>query len=509
MEKNVKVEMLPPQCFDGAGEYVLPDYQGDVKRILSQDAVFTPAGKFINDGDLEISGTVNFRVLYLDTDGKPTAASFPLDFEATVSQKTENMQDAFPELVLTGYQIRSVGPRKLSAKYTVCLIGTKQIGMVPTGVEGLFESENTEVLKKPISERTIRHGTSDEREFAEEMTRLEEIDPESVEVLQASGSVVVEESQAEEDGIRVRGRLILSAVISTPDQPPFVIVREVPFEEVIPIEDGLPDAQTTARGVLTSVTANAGAGENGDCLITVDAIAEFSGEENGNLTHDVPVDAYTVDFPSDVQTIDYAYEEFSGCVACPLTLKVSETPKDEERTDLRQIVSATSAVRIKSQTPTADGVKLTGEVTVCAVGSVIEGDALRLASRKFGAEFEQTLKMPLRAEEKTKLQLALTPVNTSVMIDGDLLTANVLCSLSVTAVTPKTVSVFAGITRRETEGKEPPVLRVVFPEKEDTLWSLGKKYRKPIAALAEQNGLTVPASAGADTPLGDRPIYIY
>ena len=52
------------------GEHHLPDYLGDMKKVLSTSARVVPAGKFIGGEEVQFGGAVVFDVWYLDAENR-------------------------------------------------------------------------------------------------------------------------------------------------------------------------------------------------------------------------------------------------------------------------------------------------------------------------------------------------------------------------------------------------------------------------------------------------------
>ena len=99
-------------------DMILPDYMGDIKRIISIKAVAEPAGGFESDSEIEFSGTVEYKVIYLDCDGAITEASMSSDYEFSV-KLPDGYCNSFDLIEVLSQSVRAAGPRKLSAKAVV------------------------------------------------------------------------------------------------------------------------------------------------------------------------------------------------------------------------------------------------------------------------------------------------------------------------------------------------------------------------------------------------------
>ena len=101
---------------ESVGEYSLPDYNGDVKKILMVKTKVFPTGKFVGDELLEFSGSVGYEVVYLDAENTVTHAEFSTDYDAAVKINAESYVDSDVRTSVSGCNIRLVGPRKMSVK---------------------------------------------------------------------------------------------------------------------------------------------------------------------------------------------------------------------------------------------------------------------------------------------------------------------------------------------------------------------------------------------------------
>ena len=100
-------------------DYILPDYQGDVRRILFTECKLARSGKYSDETGDEFSGILTYEVVYLDSEGKLTRASFTSDYDLRLKATDDERKAAFAEPRVTSCTIRLTGPRRISAKATV------------------------------------------------------------------------------------------------------------------------------------------------------------------------------------------------------------------------------------------------------------------------------------------------------------------------------------------------------------------------------------------------------
>ena len=101
---------------ESLGDYSLPDYNGDVKKVLAVKAKVFPTGKFVGDDLLEFSGSIGYDVVYLDSENTVTHAEFTTDYDGAVRINSETYVDSDIATSVSSCNLRLVGPRKLSVK---------------------------------------------------------------------------------------------------------------------------------------------------------------------------------------------------------------------------------------------------------------------------------------------------------------------------------------------------------------------------------------------------------
>ena len=46
-------------------DFSLPDYQPEIRRLLSSRAIVLPQHEYISNGNVEISGEINYKITYI------------------------------------------------------------------------------------------------------------------------------------------------------------------------------------------------------------------------------------------------------------------------------------------------------------------------------------------------------------------------------------------------------------------------------------------------------------
>ena len=92
---------------DSSCDFYLPDYMGDVKRIMVSEAVAMNAGYSENEGGVSFAVVVGYSVIYLDGENRLTEAQFTSDLEFSVPCD-EKIVDATLELDVSEYVLHAL-----------------------------------------------------------------------------------------------------------------------------------------------------------------------------------------------------------------------------------------------------------------------------------------------------------------------------------------------------------------------------------------------------------------
>lgn len=485
-------------------DYTLPDYLGDVRRILFTECEARAASHFSTEDREELSGIVVYNVVYLDGENKLSSASFTSDYDTEIKGGAGLELQCVASPRISAYNVRLLGPRKFSAKaviMTPCRIVSEDL--IAAGGSA-YEREDkpicaTRVLKihsSLASERT-------EREYAEVVERLEGAIADEVRVVYSSADIVFDGVTAADGEAVARGNLILSAVISNADEPIYIVEKRIPIEEKVPFAEINPDMTFIPEGSVVSLTSNVNADETG-AEVVLSAVVEYAvvGEYNEKVS--VTTDAYLKSGPTENVYSDYCYSELvSGCA---VSESVCATVAREELAGegLREIVYAVAVPKIESVSAEDGRVAVRGEMKFSGVGSLCEEDGrISYTGVKLNAPFEVYVKCP--CESGASVASAFCACSARFIIDGESVEAcaNLSGNISVTKNGQEKILVccdaVSDIEYVQTSG----TITVYYPDADETLFSVAKKFHTTPEKIATDNSLSEAVCAGGDTePLG-------
>ena len=169
-------------------DYVLPDYLGEVRKILFTEARCLPLPTYMNGEELSVSGTVAFRMIYNDAEGRLSSVEFTADYE-NCERSTAAATDVSAQSEIAGFSMRLLGPRKISAKARV----SSDVKLISTEILELSgsaaELPTLETAKRSVCVMGSFVGDATEREYAEPIAELDGViaDDDSEKIYQEHG----------------------------------------------------------------------------------------------------------------------------------------------------------------------------------------------------------------------------------------------------------------------------------------------------------------------------------
>ena len=482
-------------------EYSLPDYMGDVKKILSVTANAIPSGKFASDGQVQFSGVVSYDVLYSDFEGKLTHLNTSSDYDVSVALDADGYVDAFADMRVANLSIRLTGPRKLVAKSMVSSSVSIETECSLECLGDVFANGNTpELATEEISVKCAVFGTSPEREYAEQAEKFVGIGAEDVEIIATSGAVRIIESTAIEGGVLVKGELIITSIVRTEMQPPFAIKRIIPFEETVSIEGVSPDMQTWADGYLSSVTAGVADSEDG-CALTVNAIAELTCKAAENKRISVTTDAYLKERDTEASYENYSYSALICMGNSEASFATAALRADIGCEQIRDILTLGCDIRSCEKKATPAGFEIFGEAAFSGIACEINDDnKAAYIPIKFNAPFSANVNCGCRIPENAEIEASVRAIDTDFSLDGEKLSVKTSVKVGYSVSALNTVNrLYQCNTCGDEEYKSRlSTVTVYYPESRESLFSVAKKFHTTAAKIAEDNKLSTETLAACN-----------
>lgn len=454
-----------------SGEYTLPDYQPEIRRLLFVEPVVLPPAKYIGGANAEFNGTVEYQMTYVGSDGGLYTA--PLSGEYGFSVPLEQVGDfdlnegvvAMATTVCENLTTRVSAPRRLSIR---CRLRShaRAYGRMPMEETygGMAEPEGVQRLWGEAQNMRIVSGVSDRVNLSEEVS----VTAEDSRVISADATAFVSDVRPAEGIVGAVGELMLRMMIAREDGSVEQLTRRLPFEGEVELEEMTADALCRVSGVVSDLTVNV---EEGRILCDIGLLLEARGMCNDSLR-------YTADLYSTDRVCDCEFREY----ALPVALKCENgNVSQSERIPLSQINFPEGA----SIADVRGSVRFDG----CAAADgkyVLTGESRYLLLCQRDGEYSVTeLTLPLRYEtegvkgEPVCFDALGDVISCRARVDGENL--NLDAELSVVADFSGVEPIRALSEARFGEKYDCRGNRIVvyYPTPDDTAWSVAKKYHVP------------------------------
>ncbi|MBQ7383258.1 MAG: DUF3794 domain-containing protein [Clostridia bacterium] len=471
-----------------SNDYVLPDYQPEIRRVLRVSAAPLPPAKYIGGGKAEFNGTLDYQLLYIGSDGELYSA--PLSAEYAFSAPLElSSEFDLNEGVLLLADIRDEGitarvgaPRKLNIK---CRLSArvKAYGMMicEERISGEVNPLSIERLDGEFPSLMMLSGMGETAELSDEIA----LGADDTRVVSAYADAVVTDVSAADGYADCRGELRLSLLTCRDGSPASaeVISRSVPFNEQIEIEDITPEATCRGSAYVSDMTVSV---EEGKILCSMNIIPEV-------VAHKVAPISYTRDIYSTENYCENAYRDY---LVPTLTALPRGNFSQSERIPLSETnIPAGSRVIDVLCKPVAERLERDkGRSILC-------GQSKYSILLENGGEYSVSeITLPFRYElsadlgEQSELGADIRALLCRARVDGENLGIDTELSVCAEIYGTQSVRTASEVRFGERVEKAGGDMIICFPAEGDTVWSVSKKYFVPTSKIS--------APVGVDEDLG-------
>lgn len=479
------------------GEHHLPDYAGDMKKILSTAAHVLPAGKFVGGEEVQFGGAVCYDIWYLDAEDRLTHEAFTTDYEFSCPRSGETA-DGTARVSIQQFMLRPSGPRRISAKATlqatVCLRETARYTCESEAGEATLHTRQKTIA---VGERIFSAPL--EREYGESIA-LPTAYANGAEIIFSQAYVHIENVTAEENAVLVRGNYAVAVILAMDGHAPLHICESFSLEERIPLEGCDAQMDAMANGYFVSLTCGI-RNEAEAPAVTLHGIVELSADAQRNLPISVATDAFLEGGGGSCEMEPLVYDTFGPSEMLCRTVEL-RFPLSEDACAVDGVFHTTVTLKNETREAAERAIAYTAEAEICALCYALDADG--------GVHYSaQKQTVPLHLD---------LPLHTTLLPDGKIymdaavgmcegrLDENEICAclnllFAVSNRAERTEDCVRRIVAVEQEsGVFVPTYTVYYPTAQDSLWSIAKRYATSPAAIAACNHLSAETS-GTNVPL--------
>ncbi len=476
-------------------DFSLPDYQPEIKRMLRVRASVSPPDKYIGAGSAELSGTVDYNILYAGNDGSLYCANQAEEYRITVPvEMTADFEigdgvtcdvEMQPDMTVG----RVVGPRRLFLKCRlrsrVRMYGTR---VLEEQINGASE-DTLERLRGSCECARVFVGVGDPIQLGDEIVC--DTQAENLRVVCAEGQVLVSEAEAGSGCVNCRGEVALKLLCCHEgrEEPPYLQMRRIPFTGSVPVDGAEVNCDCCAYGVCSDLSITV---EEGRilCEVAVRVVARAQRNETVSYTKDLYSTALCGENTYDAVALPVARRCVNGNFSLNTTLSMEEVGIRSEQS----VVDLTLVPTVQS--------------LACENGKYVILGKCRALATLYAADdvSAQEFDVPFRYEtdgdtDVSDYDVTVTPLSCRARADGERI--GIDAELAVCLATRAQNDVV--MLRSSSFGAEvvpsDATYTVCYPAREDTLWSVAKRYHRPVSEIAEKNPLSGSPAADAENSL--------
>ena len=492
-------------------DYSLPDYNGDVRKILFTEAKVRPSGSFENGENIDFSGIIVYNLVYSDSENRINSVSFTSDYDQTV-KCAEGSEPISVDTSVAGFSVRLLGPRKLSAKATLnskILLARKESqsvdgsafdGAVAPEAETLFVN----VMSASCSERS-------EREYAEELARFDGVGADSVEVIYSNAECVIDSAGAEEGGVSIRGSIKINALIKCDSEEVKMLEKTLKVDEVIDFASAQSAERINARADVSSVRCSLNADESGTSLV-VNVIAEYSAESYGNDGATLTTDVYRCDGETENEYVDYKYLELLTLVSEKDEHSSKAARESIEMENIKEVICLGAQPKISSVERTDDGVLITGEIQYSGIAvGVDEKENVCYLPFKNSLTFDKNVNINCQNAQKMLFYPVISCFAPCAVIDENEIYVKCLLQTKLFACEEKCEKILLSSELVSGSGEAIGDSKIVvyYPEKGETLFEIAKKFHTTVEKISTDNSISRSVSSDGEISLAEKKLLIY
>lgn len=475
---------------ESAEDFTLPDYLPEIRRIVSCTGTVLPESRYIDRGEIVLSGLALATVYYIGDDG--TLCSFPLNSEYTAKLSMSGSDTA--DLSADGMIVRT------SLESVTCrATGPRRMSVVSKMRSNVFASHRDELPFELASSDASECSVSDElslekRTCAFEYTTVsvaastgsvsgELREREGTRIISCEGAAAVLSATLDASEVTLKGDVYISCLAVDGDGVYFTTRIKAPFEENFHIKDSTADeSKRYAMGRVRCAAVKLQGGDGG--VFTwegeYDAEAIILGDREGSLTDDV----YSTSYEN--HTVMSSAPVVRCLAAADSRLSVNST-KQVTGSAGKEVVFVTAKANGDRAECTADGkLILNGSCSVAAI--LADDDEIVSEELMIPYRYECDCKKPEGANPTVIWDVAV--ISAEGRLDPDRLSVSCELAFSILALGSGEKSYVSRsvLCRDEPAGLTKNTLKLYFPEESETKWDIGKRYHCPIKCISQIEG---------------------
>lgn len=493
---------IGPVRSESTGEYSLPDYNGDVKRVLIVKPKLFPEGRFNTCDSLEYSGTVGYDVVYLDSENVVTHAEFKTDYEGALKVNADLYVDSDVKTSIVGCNLRLVGPRKLSVKAildTEIRLKEKK----SYDIEGdAFDDYEPETMERTVSVFNSELLRGEEKSYSGQLHMIEGAIADEVEVLLSDCEIRVTDVETDDSGVQVHGNAYVTVLLRNGEEKPTVVSKEIALDERIDAAGILLDDRAECLFDLRELSSKIEPTEDGVCIgYSLKITPRIYSKGNADVR--LVCDAYLKERGCDNEYSDFSYTEYIDTLRCEDTFDTSALLSELGVDSVDEIIWCEACAKAESCDFEDDCLKINGEIRFSGIACQVSEDSEPVYFPiRISAPFTQNVNHNCQIHANMQANCHSFVTDVKMICDGNEVVASCVIHSSATLTAKKNQRCLGRSNLTDARfDKDESVVTVYYPDPGETLFGIAKKFHTSVESIAETNRLSESVFANESDPL--------
>lgn len=480
-ESEGLVYITMPMCdrivnHEASGEFVIPDYQPELRRLLNVSERILPPAKYVSGKGVECNGSVDYTVLYVGADGGVYSMSVSSEYEFCIPMDNVSdfeLSEGSSVLVRTdceGISSRVTSPRKISIKSRL-LSHVRAYGRVRLE-DGCADGEGMQRLCMETKNTDVYATGSDVIDVGTEFGGMGD----DVRVVSADANVFIRNAKSTDNAIMAEGEVNLCLIVCTEDGELRPLHKKIAFEGEADRSDCIDACRCRVMGTVTDITVNT---EDGRITCNISLVLDALTVSDRTVRY--TADAYSTSRECECDTATLAVPANVACLNGNFSQNERLSMSDVNLPDGARIIDAHGGVSFKDCESNDGKYSFTG---ISKYRILYENDG------EYGVcELELPVKYAIDGEPSARYVFDAIGdvIDCRVRIDGDYLAVDSEISVCADIFGEELAQTVIGIRLGDAVEKGGSRMVVYFPSEGEGQWDVAKKYHVPPEKLSKEN----------------------
>lgn len=480
------------------GDLIVPDIKPDISSILRADGKVILEEEKISDDRISFKGELKVNLLYQARKAEKLVhsmmASIPIeDFIHVEGLDKDAQVTLIPTLEHLEYKV--INDRKVNMKAVVTILAQINQEINCKIIKDISDMPNMQTRKGNLMVNNTVENKKDRFAVKEELN-LPAGKPNIREVLQTDISVSDKEMRAMDGKVMVKGTLLVSTLYIGDNEESLVEVveHEVPFNGYIEAKNAGENMLVNGRLAIADQSIQPMADEDGeDRVLDMEAVIGADIRVTQNEEINLVEDAYCINEKLDISRENMTYPEFVGKNKNKSTIKETIVI-DGKYPEMMQVCKVWGTVRLDDVELMDDKLIAEGVVDLDVL-YIAKSDSQPVGVASASIPFEQEIEVKgARKDMEVDIAAEIEDISFNMLGEREV-EIRVTLGFDVFVTQEKNGTIITDLLVNE-EGKEEfeelasAVIYVV--QRDDSLWSIAKKYNTTIEDLVQLNEIENP-----------------